>query len=132
MELKVKINKKRYFGYTLGAQIGFAFFCRSAEEFIGLILVYLCVLANHYFYLKAVDMMTDNALSSNYFYQNEASPNRSRVFFYFALKFIILAMGLTIGVHLMGIKVILAILGYVFQIFVLVLSIENEEGQKAD
>ncbi|OFZ14228.1 MAG: hypothetical protein A2X86_05085 [Bdellovibrionales bacterium GWA2_49_15] len=77
--------------------------------------IYICVVINQIMLIKGVNMMVDAA----------HSHERAIIVSLFICKAIILFLGISLGVHFIGNKVIIPVIFYIYQIFILVFSLKR-------
>ena len=119
MHFKTKINHRRYFPWSIGLTLLSLMLVRNSSEAIGIGVVYLATLINH---LMLVEATTEMSLSG----QDGRKSSGSKVAYLFIGKGLVLLIGLSLGVHFMGNRVVIAIINYVVQIFVLGTSVKNK------
>lgn len=118
MHLRKKINFKIYLPLTLAlVVIGFAL-SRSMSEFMAMIVVLVAVMLNQWMLVNSVDEMVQSAASKE-------KTSKTNLILSLLFKAIILIAALTFGVHIMGNRVIIPLLIYIAQIFVLYVSMKE-------
>ena len=126
MRIETRINYQKYFILT-GISTGICLlFARHLDDVMGILVVYIAAFINQVFLVRVVR----EAFMPNDEQQN-AQVDKWRVTRNFLGKLAILALGLTLGVHFMGNRIIIPVLNYVFQIFALALSLKSptESGE---
>ncbi len=121
MPLIKRINLKKYISLSVALLIiGFAA-CRNSQEILATGVVFVAVILNQWMLLNSIDAITQKALSKE-------SDKQSNIIINFLFKAIILIVAISFGVHIMGNRIIIPILIYVLQIFVLYFSlVENKK-----
>lgn len=118
MELRKKIDYKLFMLCSVISTLITIIFLKNTNEYIGHIAFYLCVLLSFFFLLRAVSFLLVIGIESE----------KVNMFSMFKLMFfhlIILLIGLGIGVHFMGNKIIIGLINYIIQIFILGLSMKK-------
>lgn len=117
MLIKTKINFKKYFGLTALTTLFCFLFLNNIEEVYGVLSVYLATIINHFMLAEAVFNLTE---------PNKVFTKKEKFVLFTMLlgKIVILFLGLSLGVHFMGNRVIIPLLNYVVQIFLLGVSFE--------
>lgn len=120
MNLNKRVNYKRYIPMSL---IVTAFFCAFAEnyqELTGILIVYVATVINQFLLVKGVREMIRPHIDAG------AEAKNGTIFFIFMLKLGVIFGGLALGVHFMDSRVIIALLNYVVQIFVLGVNLDKK------
>ena len=117
MLTKEKINHKKYLGLSTLLLAGTYLFCTGPKEFLVVIMVFLAVIINQWLLVSSVNKLIKKTL-------NHESSSIIKILGSFLGKTIILVIAITFGVHLMGNRIIIPILIYVIQIFILYLSLK--------
>lgn len=125
MRSRRKINKKKYASLSIALLLLTFTMCNNAKEYVAISIVFLAVILNHWMLLTAVDELISSALS------NEPANTR-KIVFAFLLKAIILIGSITFSVHIMGNRIIIPILIYITQIFVLYFSLTEEQSKNQE
>ncbi len=115
MPIKRKINLKKYIVLTLLNFIIFSMLFRTLSEVKVLFVMLVAVLLNQYMLFAGIDSMIRPIVKGE-------KPENGWVFFLFVSKILILFLGLIYGVQIIGNRIIIPLLFYVFQIFIFVLS----------
>ena len=120
MHFLIKINLKRYFLLTALSTLLCLFFANDINDLFGILIVYCGTIINHIFLTQFVAEMIEGV-------KNKSSGGSSKMMIavYAVGKMAILFLSLSLCVHFMGNKVIIALLNYVVQIFLLVFSIKK-------
>ena len=111
MRLKTKINLKRFILLSPTTTLLFCLFAKDMAELLTILGVYVATLLSMAMLSESVFEMTEG----------EDGGNRKKIVILFIGKFVVLALALTLGVQIMGSRIIIAVLNYVFQIFVITL-----------
>ena len=120
-----RINLKKYFGLSLGSTLICALFLRDEWMILGLIIAYLATVWNQSLMLELTD---DIAAQSKLKTEAERKKSFDSSFLVSSLlKTGVLFGGLTLSVHFMGNKIVIALLNYVLMIFILVFSLKKVE-----
>lgn len=115
MRLSEKIDFKKYIAFSILLIVLFIPFLRGATEFKVLIVTYVAVLINQYMLVQGVaDLIEPMA-------RGEKVDNGWIVFLFIG-KAILLLIALIYGVQIIGNRIIIPVLFYVCQIFVLIFS----------
>jgi len=114
MELIKRIDHKLFWPVSLITTLIFCLFGRNRTEILSIIFVYLATLIA-LFMLMAIlhGLIMDPEVKAT------GKVKKSRLFSYMFLHVIFLFGSIGIGVHFMGNRIIIAVLNYVVQIFVL-------------
>lgn len=118
MELRKKINYKLFILCSIASTFLTSLFLKSTDQYIGHSIFYICVVLSFYFLLRAVSSLMLVGEKS----QKINIPSMFKLMF---LHLIILIIGLGIGVLFMGNTIIIGLINYIIQIFVLGLSMRK-------
>ncbi|TDJ05273.1 MAG: hypothetical protein E2O68_06745 [Deltaproteobacteria bacterium] len=124
MKFAKKINLKKYLlssVLTTGIALAFA---QNSTEIIAILVIYLATILNQFILVEVImEMVSErkNDLSRTY------RVNKTKVALLFVLKLLILFGALSLGIHLMGKRVLIPLLNYVVLIFILGLSLKDVE-----
>lgn len=88
---------------------------QSLDAFIAYLIIYTCIVINHIMLLTGVNMLVNAA----------QGYDRVIIVSLFIGKMVILFLGISVGVHFIGNKVIIPVIFYIIQIFVLVFSLKR-------
>lgn len=124
MQFQTIVSLKHYVIATLLSTAISAAFCNGYEEYIGLGLVYMGTVVNHIFLVELVWLLSENAKDNG----QKTKHNKKKIVFYAIGKLAVLILALSFGVHFMGKRVIIAVLNYVLQIFILGLCTNKARG----
>ena len=115
MRISEKINFKIYLILSLIILAAGYFLARTNEELMAIGLIYIASCGNQWLLVKSVGEMSHRAASG--------SPIDDRKMFFLMMgKLALIIAALSFGVHVMGNRVIIPVLIYVFQIAVLYIS----------
>jgi hypothetical protein len=115
-----KINLKKYLGLGLVNFAIFAAFCRSSVEVYVLLGVAFATFINHVLLVTSISEVVDAQ-------KNDTSVKKPfNVFFPFAAKIIVLFLTFSVGYQFIGPRIIISIILYVVQIFILALSMHRK------
>ena len=114
MELIKKIDHKLFWPLSLSTTLLFCLFARGRTEVFSVLFVYIATIIS-LFMLMAIlhGLISDPEVKAT------GKIKKSRLFTYMFLHVIFLFGSIGIGVHFMGNRIIIAVLNYVVQIFVL-------------
>ena len=115
MRISEKINFKIYIHLSLIILITGYFLARNKEELMAIGLIYIASCGNQWLLVKSVREMSQRAASG-------APVDDRKMFFLMMGKLGLIIAALSVGVHVMGNRVIIPVLIYVFQIAVMYLS----------
>jgi len=115
MQPQKKINILKYLAYSAFPYLGGAIGENTREAYLAYGIIFLCVIVNHAMLLYVTSLMI---------YQ-ETKADSGKILILFLLKAGILFIGISAGVHFIGNKVIIPVLFYVYQIFVLIYSMRK-------
>jgi len=114
MDLVKKIDHKLFWPLSLLATLVFSAFAKSQTEVFTILGIYLAVLVSLYMLMAIMHgVMLDPEVRAT------GKINKSKLIIYMLLHILFLFGSIGIGVHFMGNRIILAVLNYVVQIFVL-------------
>jgi len=119
-----KINLKRYLlGSVLTTGVALAF-SQNSTEVIAILVIYLATILNQFLLVEVImELVTERASNLSRTYR----VNKIKVALLFVLKLLILFGALSLGIHLMGKRVLIPLLNYVVLIFVLGLNLKDAE-----
>ena len=115
MRLRTELNLKRYILFSLPSTAICLALCRSWIEVLGVFLIYFGTVLNQ---IMLVASLREMLLP---FVDTESQRSNKKIVLLFVGKLVILFGSLSLGVHLMGKKVLIPLINYVVLIFVLVL-----------
>jgi hypothetical protein len=114
MELIKKIDHKLFWPLSLISTLLFCLFARGTNEVLAIFFVYVATLISLYLLMAIMHgIMLDPEVRTT------GKFNKGRLVLYMFLHILFLFGSIGIGVHFMGNRIILAVLNYVIQIFVL-------------
>ncbi len=116
-----KINPKKYLLYSTALFLLSAGLYNSLEELFYSLIIFIAVILNQFMLVNSVVSLIESV-------KGNAEVNKSNVIFNFIFKTILLITAITFGVHIMGNRVIIPVIIYIFQIFVLYFSINRENS----
>jgi len=119
MESKKRINIRLFFVFSLLVTALFIPFLNGFKEYGGYLFFYLSVLVSFIFLVRTVEELIVMG-------KNKENINSSAMFKMMFIHLVILLIGLGIGVHFMGNKIIFALINYSIQIFVLVFNMKTQ------
>lgn len=120
MHIRQKSDLLKYSALTTLSVIPSLFFLKNIAEWIIVLCVPVLVFLNHLLLVEVVVDITQPEITPE---EEKFSPA-----FMFIAKFIILIAALTFGVHFMGKRIIIPVLNYVVQIFILYFSFKKAKG----
>lgn len=115
MQLREKINFKKYISLSIVLIAIFYPFLKNSTEFKVLIITYVAVLINQYMLLLGVADLIGPMTRGK-------KADGGWILFLFIGKALMLIIALIYGVQIMGNRIIIPVLFYVCQIFVLIFS----------
>ena len=124
MRLRTELNLKRYILFSLPSTAICIALCRSWIEVLGVFLIYLGTVLNQ---IMLVVSLKEMVLP---FIDTESQRSNKKIVLLFVGKLVILFGSLSLGVHLMGKRVLIPLINYVVLIFVLVLFGFEKEKKK--
>ena len=113
MNLTGRINFKKYLLFSLITTLITLAFARGVKDVAAILIIYLATVLNQLLLVEGV-------------YELTGASKKFKVIFIFLIKMGILFGALTLGVHLMGKKVIIPLINYVVIIFVLGTSLRDK------
>ncbi|MBT3583397.1 MAG: hypothetical protein HN509_00710 [Halobacteriovoraceae bacterium] len=120
MRIREKINYTRYLPWSLGITGLALLLARDAHDIGVITLVYAATLLNHYMLLYIVsDILRDPENAEG------RTTNKLLLFIFFIAKVGVIVGACAFGWQFMGNRIIIPVLNYVFQIFVLGVSIRQ-------
>ena len=117
MGLKEKINLPLLIGSHLLISIVLVFLAKNRLELIVFFSILIATLLNQYLLARGVEKMFNASK------ENEKATGMTLVFF--LSKFIILFAAMGLGVHFIGNRIIVPILVYIAQLFILLFSLKK-------
>ena len=113
MNLTGRINFKKYLLFSLFTTLITLTFARGVNDVAAILIIYFATVLNQLLLVEGVFELT-------------GASSKSKVVLIFLIKMAILFGALTLGVHLMGKKVIIPLINYVVIIFVLGTSLRDK------
>ncbi len=121
MLIRKKVNLLKYFACSI-IHIGSTFFIvKNLEEYNVVLLVFLATVLNQWMLIESIESMINVASGKS----QEDSLNTVLIFL--GKSFLLLA-ALTFGVHIMGKRIIIPLLNYIVQIFILYISFRQKDS----
>jgi hypothetical protein len=119
-----KINLKKYLlGSVLTTGIALAF-ARNTTEIVTILVIYLATVINQ---ISLVEVIMELVAERTSDLSRTYRVKKVKVALLFILKLLILFGALSLGIHLMGKRVLIPLLNYVVLIFVLGFSLKDAE-----
>lgn len=118
MLISEKIDLKKYSLYSLILIIASYFLARNSAELKAMAIVFLAACLNQYMLVSGVNKLTDQAVGKE-------ESDKFKLIVLFIGKLIVLVVALTLGVQIMGKRIIIPLLIYVLQIAILYLSLKK-------
>ena len=116
MHIVKKVNLKKYFLLSVPSTAVCFFMAESALEVLAIFSIYLATIINQSLLVELVVDMTR---------VDGKRMSKQKYMIFFVGKFAVMIAALSFGVQVMGKRVILSILNYVFMIFLLVISVKK-------
>ena len=115
MRLKTELNLRRYILFSLPSTAFCIALCRTWIDVLAVVVVYFGTVLNQ---IMLVASLREMLLP---FIDTESRRSNKKIVLLFVGKLVILFGSLSLGVHLMGKRVLIPLINYVVLIFVLVL-----------
>ena len=115
MQLRTNLNLKRYLLYTLPTTTICFALCQNWLEVLGVLIVYLGTIFNQIMLVASLKELLIPFVDAS------VQKSNKKIVLLFVGKLVILFGSLSLGVHLMGKRVLIPLINYVVLIFVLVL-----------
>jgi hypothetical protein len=125
MLISEKIDLKKYFLFSLILIIASYFLARSPDELKVMATVFIAAGLNQWMLVRGVNKLTNQAVGSE-------EKDSGGLVILFIGKLIVLVVALTLGVQIMGKRIIIPLLIYVLQIAVLYLSLKKTVVQEKE
>jgi hypothetical protein len=123
MEIKKRIDIGKYFGLS-SIHIGLTYFgINNWDEYKIILLVFFATVLNQWMLIESVDDLVSGAAG-----KNQSDSSFSVVMF--LGKTLILLAALSFGVHIMGKRIIIPLLNYIVQIFILYFSFRRKDSEQ--
>lgn len=121
MPIRKKISFKKYFLLSF-IHIGLTYFIvNNFSEYKIILLVFLATVLNQWMLISSVDAMAQSAALGG-------DRDTANTVLMFLGKTILLIAALSFGVHIMGKRIIIPILNYIVQIFILYFSFKRKDS----
>lgn len=125
LEITKKINFKKFFRISVIPTALCLALAKNNLEIIAILTIYVATIIYLFMFAEGVYRLTENQRSKS----NDAK--RKNIPFFFVGKLVILVGAIIFGVQIMGNRIIIPILNYTIQIFVLVYSTKSlDKGSK--
>ncbi|PIK14340.1 MAG: hypothetical protein CES88_08315 [Halobacteriovorax sp. JY17] len=121
MLLKTKINLKKFFLLSISTTILFLLFSRGWNDIIGILIVYVATVLHLGMLAEAVFELVKSQVSEGHIHNV-----KDKIMYLFAGKLLILILSLVISRQIMGNRIIIPVINYVIQIFILTFSIRSK------
>jgi hypothetical protein len=123
MEISKRIHIGKYFGLS-SIHIGLTYFgVHNWDEYKIILLVFFATVLNQWMLIESVDDLVSGAAG-----KNQSDSSFSVVMF--LGKTLILLAALSFGVHIMGKRIIIPLLNYIVQIFILYFSFRRKDSEQ--
>ena len=122
MQLKAKINHKKYLLLSIPSTTLCFILANSVKEYFGISVIYITTVLNQIVLVRASELYLSSSDDSHL-------KSGKKVLMLFAIKMGVLFLGLSLGIHLMGKRVIIPLLNYLILIVILGFSIKRIEKQ---
>ena len=123
MHISAKIDFKKYLLFSSILLIISYFLAKNSAELKVMATIFLAACLNQYMLVKGVEKITSQAAGTG-------TPDKSGLIGLFIGKGIVLIVALTLGVQIMGKRIIIPVLIYVLQIVVLYLSMKKSGAEQ--
>ncbi len=120
MPLRKRINLKIFIPVSLITTLALLLFSQSQTETLVILGVYLATLINLFLLLSVINKIVEIGTATE-----PVDYSKLRLALVFLAKMLVLFLALTIGVHFTGKRIIIPLLNYVIQIFVLGVSFKR-------
>lgn len=120
MPLRKRINLKIFIPVSLITTVALLLFSESSKEVTVILGIYAATLANLFLLLSVIQKIVEIGTATE-----PVDYSKLNLALVFVAKMAIIFLALTIGVHFMGKRIIIPLLNYVFQIFVLGVSLKR-------
>jgi len=123
MRIRKKINIKIYLGFSIAIILFSLLLAQNIKEMLTIVSVYFAVIINQWLLVETVEDLVLGAA-------DQKEVDKGQLVFMFITKAVILIAALTFGVQIMGNRIIIPIIIYVIQIFILYFSLNAKEKEK--
>ncbi len=121
MLLKTKINLKKFFLMSVPTTCVFLLFSRGWNDISGILIVYVATVLHLAMLAEAVFELVKSQVSDGHIHRV-----KDKIMYLFAGKLTILILSLVISRQIMGNRIIIPVINYVIQIFILTFSIRSK------
>lgn len=121
MLLKTKINLKKFFSISLLTTGVFLLFARDINDVFAILLVYVATVTHLGMLAEAVFELIKSQITDGHIHNV-----KDKILYLFLGKLTILIMSLVISRQIMGDRIIIPVINYVIQIFILTFSIKSK------
>ncbi|WP_372655240.1 hypothetical protein [Halobacteriovorax sp.] len=121
MLLKTKINLKKFFLMSVPTTVVFLLFSRGWNDITGTLIVYVATVLHLGMLAEAVFELVKSQVSDGHIHRV-----KDKIMYLFAGKLTILILSLVISRQIMGNRIIIPVINYVIQIFILTFSIRSK------
>jgi hypothetical protein len=123
MLIRKKINIKKYLWLST-IHMGITYFIvNNAQEYFVVLLVFVATVINQWMLIESVNTMVQSAAG-------KPTEDTSSSVMMFLVKTLMLLVVLSFGVHFMGKRIIIPLLNYVIQIFILYFSFRQKDCEQ--
>ena len=121
MRIRKKINISKYFALS-AVHIGLTYFLvHNIDEYKIILLVFVATVLNQWMLVESIETMVQGAAGK------ETGDTANSILMFLA-KTILLLVVLSFGVHIMGKRIIIPLLNYIVQIFILYFSFRQKDN----
>lgn len=121
MLIRKKINLTKYLGFSF-IHIGLTYFLvHNFEEYKVILLVFVATVLNQWMLVDSIETMVRGAAG-------DEGRDPGNAILMFLGKTILLLAALSFGVHIMGKRIIIPLLNYIVQIFILYFSFKRKDS----
>ncbi|MBK23822.1 MAG: hypothetical protein CME70_07445 [Halobacteriovorax sp.] len=120
MPLRKRINLKIFVPLSLVTTTGLVFFSQSTAETLVILGVYVATLLNLFLLMSVIQKIVEIGTATE-----PVDYSKIKLALIFVAKMAVIFLALTIGVHFTGKRIIIPLLNYVIQIFVLGVSLKR-------
>lgn len=125
MLLKTKINHKKFFLISIPVTAGFMAFSRDWNDALAMFIVYFATVIHLGMLSEAVFELIESQVTEGHIHNV-----KDKIMYLFLGKLTILILALLIGRQIMGNRIIIPVINYVIQIFILTFSIRTKGRDK--
>lgn len=120
MSLEKRVNLKRFFLISIPTFAVFIYLCKDQRESLAMLGVYLATIVNFWMLINIIEYLAQSVKSNQ-----RANISKWKVAGFFVGKMLALLVALTLSVQIMGDRLLIPVLSYVIQIFVLGVSLRR-------